>query len=280
MLRLHRSTGFLGLLLGAALVCGTTEAWAATHHARHHHPHHRVVKKHHAAAKQNLSVHDAQVHLIHLGYETGTADGVLGRKTKAAIKKFQTERHLMTTNGTLTPETAQALLDADQQMKPAEAERPDFYATHPDFYGHTNQAYAKPTLLSATQTLPSRYAKLEVSDLKKGTVAGYTVTLNGTPFQLGDASWLLVGISRTFEVGAEDAIVMTSYNDSDSVCPYRHQLMTLHDGGVNLYSYKNCTHDYEAKMNDGSLFVTFPEDDQGRPAPATWRYEVGDLERL
>ena len=43
----------------------------------------------------NNLVHDIQIQLNELGYQVGKADGILGKKTISAIKKFQTKNKIL-----------------------------------------------------------------------------------------------------------------------------------------------------------------------------------------
>lgn len=56
-------------------------------------------------------VRQAQQHLARLGYDVGIADGVAGRKTKAAIRAFQ-EQSALTVDGAVTPALLAALAAA------------------------------------------------------------------------------------------------------------------------------------------------------------------------
>ena len=53
----------------------------------------------------------AQDYLTDLGYNPGPEDGILGRRTKAALKSFQRDHELRVT-GTLTDATFRALAKA------------------------------------------------------------------------------------------------------------------------------------------------------------------------
>lgn len=50
-----------------------------------------------AMARQNRDVYQAQEKLRSMGYQPGTADGVMGKKTAKALKKFQKDKGLQPT---------------------------------------------------------------------------------------------------------------------------------------------------------------------------------------
>ncbi len=54
------------------------------------------------------TIQEAQQRLHLLGYEPGTADGIMGSKTVLAVKKFQADHGLAVT-GTFDPKTLQAI---------------------------------------------------------------------------------------------------------------------------------------------------------------------------
>jgi len=282
---------FLGVTLGLI----TTIAIAKTYHR------HRVVA-HHTVPHSSAMVRTAQTHLAHLGYYKSKIDGITGPKTVAALKAFQHDHHFHVT-GMLTTQTYNALAEADRaapggssmasnsRLEAAERSA-DFYATHPDFYGHYDQQYADPMLLSSavigsgdapavrSQAVPSRFGKIDVSENNSGNGKRYSITLNGQPVFQADDQPAVIGISRTFDLGNEDAIVVSAYHNENTTCPYKHFLLTLASGTNNVQEISNCTHGYQAKVKDGSLFIVFPESDDGRAVGNTWRYENNHLERL
>lgn len=58
--------------------------------------------------KGNSTLKKAQKKLNQLGYHCGTPDGIMGAKTRKAIKKFQKKKHIKIT-GTLTKKTKKKL---------------------------------------------------------------------------------------------------------------------------------------------------------------------------
>jgi len=279
---------FLGL---TGLV--TTIAMAKTYHKHFHHTHHHSTThhtSHHAQSHSNPQLRNAQTHLIHLGYATGKADGIMGPKTKTALKNFQHDHKLKIT-GTLTAATYSALVEADKPApKPVASAAvtptptplpappaPDFYATHPDFYGHVHQDYSNPLQKENPQSITSRYGKLAIT---KDQGQNYAVTLNDQPLLQASEQPAVIGVSKTYELPLEDALIVTTYHNDSTLCPYKHFLVTLNDQGSKTTEIQNCTHGYQASIKESSLYIVFPETDDGRAVGSTFRYENSDLEKL
>lgn len=58
---------------------------------------HKAEKKGHHSVHSNKEVHTAQLDLAKLGYKVGHPDGVMGRRTATAVKKYQKANHLPVT---------------------------------------------------------------------------------------------------------------------------------------------------------------------------------------
>ena len=70
----------------------------------------------HILTERRWEVRVAQEILNHLGYNVGAADGILGPKTSAGLKKFQTDQEL-TPNGTLNIELLKLLRGASRLIQ-------------------------------------------------------------------------------------------------------------------------------------------------------------------
>lgn len=86
----------------SAAILALSGALAAPVFAHNVHHHHR---RHHAGSSD---VRAAQEKLNEMGYDVGTADGKIGPKTRAALKKFQADKGLAQT-GRLDDHTRAAL---------------------------------------------------------------------------------------------------------------------------------------------------------------------------
>jgi peptidoglycan hydrolase-like protein with peptidoglycan-binding domain len=276
----------------------------------YHRHHHSMVST--TAKGFDPQVQAAQTHLVNLNYFDGPADGVLGPNTKAAIKKFQAAEHFPVT-GKLTVQTFAQLEQEDSSSPKTNSSltvsstttktavtappKPDFYATHPDAYGYVQQQFAEPmktpplpaagtpaadgnTNDGHTQTIPSRYGKIEMTEASQGGGKNYNVTFNGQPLLQADGQASVIGVSRTYNLATEDAIVFTTYNNQNLACPYKSYVATFQADHNAVQEIKNCTNGYQVKMANNSLFIIFPEAETGRDVGATWRYDNGSLERL
>ena len=297
MKKLIRIALITSVVFGLGSIADSTPAFAYFHH---HHKHHARKTHHKHKGSNSAMVRDAQMSLIRLGYLTGHADGVIGPKTRHAIMTFQREHGLRAT-GQLTRATYSAIIKADHSLAAVTLPEPmlvpvtphDTLAAQPGLVGPTDTQYADPlrggkTVFAdptgnqsvRTQEVSSRFAKLDINENTNGPMRRYNITLNGTPILLIDHQPSIIGVSETYAFDHEDAIILTTFHDGDPVCAYKYYLLTLTEGKNELRVIGNCTHGYQSRKVEDSLFITFPETDDQRVAGATWRYENGDLERL
>jgi hypothetical protein len=295
--KLVRLASLALFVVGLTATVDSKPAFAFFHH---HHKHatksHQIHHKHKKHAKSSALVRDAQTSLVNLGYYAGHPDGKMGPKTTKAIKAFQRD-HSLPKDGKLTKQTYNAIIKADSARAMASLPIPlslphdNALAAQPGLVGPTDQQYADPLLGGTTiiggnaqavrtQELTSRFAKLDINENINGGLRRYNLTLNGNPVLQVDNQPSIIGISQTYSLGHEDAIILTTYHDGDPVCAYKHYLLALTEGRNELHAFGNCTHGYQARVVEDSLFVTFPEVDDARVAASTWRYESGDLEKL
>jgi hypothetical protein len=295
------------VLLVVAAAFGLLAAGGATPAFAKHHKHASGLHQPHRKPKPEppttaAMIHDAQTSLIKLGYLEGTPDGILGPKTRKAVKKFQKDHGLRVT-GTLTKKTREAIAKADSEhnvaalplaVAPPQQAGEVMSEAHPEFYGRTDQNYADPLIggptvagnvteaqYARTQGILSRYAKLDVNENTNGPMRRYIITQSGEPIFGSEHQPSIIGMSQTFNLKNEDVIILSTYREDDIVCPYKHFLLTLSDGKrVILPINDNCTRGYQARIVEDSLFITFPELDDQRVAGNTWRYEFGELNRL
>ncbi|ADY54862.1 NLP/P60 protein [Syntrophobotulus glycolicus DSM 8271] len=82
------------------------------------------------------SVVELQIKLSSLGYSAGTADGIFGPKTQAAVKTFQSSTSL-TPDGIVGPLTQNALNSAYAKVRTTEAN--DIVSTAQKYYGYPYQ---------------------------------------------------------------------------------------------------------------------------------------------
>lgn len=262
-----------------ALALGATPADARAAHHKHHVKTHHVSHKHargHAKASRGSSiVRIAQEHLSNLGYYDGKADGVMGPKTKAAIKRFQRE-HGIKADGALGAKTVRALSSADHRVIGTHS-MPLTRENAAD--AEVNQDFAV-SLGNNGKMISSRFARVDVNESGEGANKRYSVELNGQSILTADGQPSVVGISPTYDMGNEDAVVFTTFSPNNTQCIYKNHVLALNGAGTKMLDIENCTRDYEAKVNNGSLYISFPEHDDNRALGATWRLEGTTLERM
>ena len=110
-----RAAIFVGIL-SSMLACYSSAAFAAdvdcktkpVHVKKHAHAKHKKTVAHNRNKGFNLKIRGAQMRLSDLGYFVGWYDGVVGPKTRAAIKSFQ-HIHGLKADGRLNDKTYQAI---------------------------------------------------------------------------------------------------------------------------------------------------------------------------
>ena len=271
------------LALVVALVCcsfalGVDPALAKTAHhtrphAKTHHPHTRA-----KASRTVGTLRNAQLHLSNLGYYTGKLDGVMGRKTRESLKRFQRD-HGLKADGVLGRKTMEALERADHLTN-----------TPPPFLVHeaggaapvssssaVNPDYTN-SLGGSTQVISSRFASVDVTEDGAGADKRYRVNLNGSAIFTSEGQPSVMRISPTYDLGNEEAIIFTTYSpDAASGCVYKNHVLVLNNAGGRILDIDNCTREYEARVDQGSLYISFPERDYARVLGAVWRLQGDDL---
>jgi peptidoglycan hydrolase-like protein with peptidoglycan-binding domain len=263
-------TTIAGLVLGFS-----AQPAAAAHHHHHHTVHHH--SSHHASG--SVIVRIAQRHLTNLGYYNGAIDGKMGPQTRAAIKKFQRE-HSMPASGTLNAPTERALGKADKlsggvmpgaQNVPVLGSGANPAPVSDDF---------SPPLNGGTRVIASRFARVDVSEASVDGGKRYNVNLNGQPILVADGQSSVIGISPTYDLGNEDAVVLTTFSPNGSGCTYRSHVLALTADGSKVFDLDSCTRAYDAVAKNGSLFITFTQRDSNSAVGSTWRLEGYNLQKL
>jgi peptidoglycan hydrolase-like protein with peptidoglycan-binding domain len=262
----------------AAIACFTlalavSPAAAATHpkHKTHH------VTRHHVASGSAI-VRVAQRHLANLGYYSGTIDGKMGPQTRAAIKKFQRE-HALKADGALGSKTNRALQSADYGHAKTGQLLTHESVNGGDIGAPVNDSYVS-GMNGGSRVVSSRFARVDVSESGSGGNKRYNVNLNGQPILVADGQPSVVGISSTYDLGNEDAVIFTTFSPNDSGCVYRNHVLALSNAGSKMLDLDNCTRDYQAVAKNGSLFITFTQHDSNSAIGSTWRLEGENLVRL
>jgi hypothetical protein len=138
-----------------------------------------------------------------------------------------------------------------------------------------------PPMRNGFKIVSSRFAKVEVDEVGSGMSKRYAINLNGRPFLATDSQSSIIGISKTYDMGNQEAIVLTAYNPFNSAyCTYDNRVLVLNSSEIKLLRIDNCTRAYEANVVDGSLYIEFLDREGDRTDPATWRLEGTTLRRL
>ena len=283
MVAFIRKLALSAVTAGVVLALGASPTLAKT---SHHHKHHtRTHHTHHAkAAKGGTIVRIAQEHLTNLGYYSGTIDGIMGKQTKTAIKRFQKD-HSLKADGVLGSRTNRALELADTALPAAGIMGQSHYVPQAarnssDISGEAVNQDFETTMPSGGKPVASRFAHIDVSESVQGVNKTYDVRINDQPILTVDGQPSVIGISPTYNMGDEDAVIFTTYSPNNPTCTYKTTVLALNSQGNKLLDAGNCTRGYQAQVNNNSLYITFPEHDDNRAVGATWRLEGMNLERL
>lgn len=233
-----------------------------------------------AQAESNATVRNAQMHLAELGYYAGRYDGVLGPVTESALEDFQRHNGLPIT-GKLTDRTLDRLMDASYETRHL-AYRTTY---QPGYYlGSLN---AHPLNWDTrwrsvrSQMIPSRYAKLDITEDLQGSLRHYTVTLNGQPVLFADNQPSVMRVSQTFRLHGEDAVLFTAYHGQD-LCGYKNYLLTIRANGTYTGPREigDCSGAYNAHVANNALYITFADGYDTWRSGQIWRYENASLVHL
>jgi peptidoglycan hydrolase-like protein with peptidoglycan-binding domain len=281
MTRFARALAVSSLSAFFALVLGSPAADAATHchcthNITHHHVRHSV--RHHTVVAPVSNLRTAQQHLINLGYYNGRADGKLGPQTRKAIKNFQRD-HGLKADGKLGQKTMRALADADARVIGTHSFKTDEFINSTLPAENVNSDYVS-SMKDGTRKLNSRYASVDVNEGGTDGNKSYNVTVNGQTVLAVDGQPSVIGVSQTYDLGNEDVMIFTSYSPAEPNCLYHTHVLMLNNEGSKMADVDNCTRTYQARVDTGSLFITFPEFDANRAVGATYRVEGLNVERL
>lgn len=129
--------------------------------------------------------------------------------------------------------------------------------------------------------IPSRFVNIEVEETGAGTDKRYTINFNGETLYYVNGQPSIIGISKTFDMGPQEAVILTTYNPTNvSGCLYKNHILVLDQLGTKLLDINNCTREYEAQMAGASLIIEFHEPGISRAMPAMWRLDGLTLTQL
>jgi len=267
-------TSFALILLALSMSSAAAKTCPCRHTTKTHHGHHAI------ATTSKTVVRIAQEHLSNLGYYAGKIDGVMGPQTRLAIKHFQQD-HALKADGVLGTKTNTALQAADPRVIGSHSFRTydrantlnsvDVFPVNPQY---TN------SLHGGNQAVSSRFGRVDVTESGSGPDKRYSVNLNGQPLLAADGQPSVVDVSSTYDLGNEDAIIFTTFSPNETGCIYKSHVLVLSGSGSQMLDIENCTREYQAHVADGSLYVSFPEQDDNRAFGSVWRVEGMTVQRL
>ncbi len=217
----------------------------------------------------------AQMRLADLGYYVGRYDGMMGPVTRSALIDFQRNNGLPV-SGRLTAETYGLLLHKASILYAPGSTAAWQNAAMPMVAWDTRWHYAR------TESLPLRFARLDVSEDQRGSLRHYAVTLNGQPVLFANNQPGILRVSQTYAMKNEDAVIFTAY-EGDSSCAYKNYLLTVRRDGsfTRPQMIGNCASSYEAHVANNALFISFPGVGyNGWSTWDTWRYRNGNVNRI
>ncbi len=224
-----------------------------------------------AEALTRAQTRDVQEKLVLLGYEPGKIDGVFGRNTRRAVRAFQKDAQIRT-DGVVGPQTLTALEEfvargGPLSRSPAANNQLDIY-----------EDVLTDRLSSGTVTLPSRFAKVEVSRAGAGR---YSIAINGQVVSTSPGGNGLPRISRTFQMPGEDAIVFAAAS-GNAACRLEHTVIVVRNDGSFLppTPIGNCKEVLNGRVQDDELVLSFPP--VSVPSwriEESWVYQYGKVEK-
>ncbi|MDD3181805.1 MAG: peptidoglycan-binding domain-containing protein [Alphaproteobacteria bacterium] len=242
---------------------------------------------HATALKSSESIRTAQMQLAELGYFADRYDGILGSVTRAALQEFQRNNGLIV-SGVLTPETANLLIRMDYGVRNS-SYYGNAYLGYSNYYNIGSRAEMHSPIVdwgnrwhvANMYSIPSRFAKVDVHEDRAGSLSNFSITLNGAPVLFAKNQPNFPQISRTFNLGNEDAVIITTSN-GDGICSHRNFLLTLRSNNtfVGPQEIGNCSDVFEASVHNHLLYINFKNGFNDVALNSVWRYANGSLRRL
>ncbi len=221
------------------------------------------------AEASRASNRDLQEKLTLLGYEPGPIDGRYGPKTRAAVRAFQGDSNI-TVDGIVGRQT-RAALDAALEMG---GRRPVSANHQLDIY----EDVLTDRLANGSVTLPSRYAKVDVTRTAPGR---YNISINGNVVAVSPGANALPRISHTFELPGEDAFVFAAASPRRD-CRLEHTVLVVRADGTFLAptAVGNCKEILNGRVQDDSLVLSFPPINvTSWRLEESWIYQGGKVEQ-
>lgn len=237
------------------------------------------------AGQASEQIRTAQMQLAELGYFVGRYDGMAGPVTRSAVAQFQRNNGLPV-SGTLTQDTYSLLWRMDYALR----NNANLHSAYSYRYGYyRGTPFLSTSLIDwdgrwhsiRTQSIPSRYGKIDVNEERYGSFSNFTITLNGKPVFIAKNQPSILHVSQAYPLAGEDALVVTAYQ-GESGCMHKNYVIALRHN--NTYTgpqeIGRCSEILEARVSNGALFMTFRNSYNGWAANTVWRYENGSAFQL
>jgi len=222
-----------------------------------------------ALALTRAQTRDVQEKLILLGYEPGPIDGAFGRRTRAAVRKFQQDAQIRV-DGVVGRQTLAALEEFVARGGPGG--KPHAANTQLDIY----EDVLTDRISSGSVTLPSRFAKVELARAGAGR---YTLSINGNLVSTSPGGNGLPRISHPFQLPGEDAYLLAAVSGVHG-CRLEHVLFVVRADGSFMppTPVGNCEEVLNGRVQGDELMVSFPpERVPSWRLEETWVYSYGQL---
>lgn len=215
-------------------------------------------------------IRNVQEKLILLGYEPGGIDGVMGGKTRKAVKAFQKDAEIRA-DGIVGPKTL-AMLDSFTSKGGAAGV--SAANNQLDIY----EDVLTDRLTSGAVQLPTRYGQVSVSRAGAGR---YAISINGQTVATTSKGKGLPRFSRTFQLPSEDVILITSpMNKKD--CKLEHLVLAVRaDGSFTApQPLGTCREMFGGVVeNDRVVFPAPREKNPSWRLEDSWIYQSGHVEQ-
>ena len=161
-------------------------------------------------------IYRAQKRLMELGYDSGLIDGILGGKTKSAIKEFQREKGVPVT-GILDQRTTKMLFSSKNQSKVEsypKKHKPDeekIFVKKSSLVEHALQLNS----LAAWKTFVEKNAATKTEDTRHGLVSFVperVVMIPKTPDFACSAQQMIIGSGRPAPVIPDQKVLLVTYS--------------------------------------------------------------------
>ncbi len=201
---------------------------------------------------------------------------IVSLRDKEQITSFQ-RRHGLKQTGVVDKATSREL----KKVNAATINSKEMRKKREKIYDGTVDQNTRPPIKDRVKTIPNRFVNIEIQESGAGSNKRYIMNFNGETLYYVNGQTSVIGVSETFNLGDEDAVILTTYDPiSINGCYYKNHVLVLDPMGSKLLDIENCTREYQAYESHNSLYVEFYEPGIDRAIPAMWRLEGYSLKQL